>query len=45
MEQHPIKDGAFRMSGAVNSCHSKDKDSGNRPEEASEILSSGSNRN
>lgn len=32
MEEHPVEHGAFRMSGTVNSCHSKNIDSGNRPE-------------
>jgi len=32
MEEHPEEHGAFRMSGTVNSCHSKNIDSGNRPE-------------
>jgi len=44
MEKHPVEHGALRMPGAVDSCHSRDKDSGNRPEGDSEVLASGNNR-
>jgi hypothetical protein len=44
MEQHPVEDSALGMAGAIDSWHGKDKDSGNGPEEASDVLSSGNNR-
>jgi len=32
MKKHPVEDGAFRMSGTVDSCHGQDKNPTNGPE-------------
>ncbi|MEA2005245.1 MAG: hypothetical protein U9O50_03170 [Acidobacteriota bacterium] len=39
MEEHPVEHGALRMTGPINSCHNRNIDSGNRPEDASEVVS------
>ncbi|GEM_PF-2616922 len=33
MEHHPVEHGTFRMSGTIDSCHSREEYPGNRPEE------------
>ena len=45
MKKHPVENGPFRMSRTIDSCHSKDKDLGNTPEEVLEALSPGNSRN
>jgi hypothetical protein len=45
MKKHPVENGPFRISRTIDSCHSKDKDSGNTPEEVLEALSPGNSRN
>jgi len=45
VKKHLVENCPFRMSRTIDSCHSKDKDSGNRPEEASGAFSPGNSRN
>jgi hypothetical protein len=45
VKKHPVENGPFRMSRTIDSCHSKDKDSGNTPEDVLEALSPGNSRN
>jgi len=41
MEHHPVEHGTFRMSGTIDSCHSREEYPGNRPEECTRSFSPG----
>ena len=41
MEHHPVEHGTFRMSGTIDSGHSREEYPGNRPEECTSSFSPG----